>query len=253
MSDVTLYHGGCLEIMLTLPDKSIDMILADLPYQMTQLKWDTIIPFEGLWREYKRVIKDNGAIVLFASQPFTSALVMSNPDDFRYELIWDKGRGSNPLLAKKMPMRGHENMLVFYKHLPTYNPQFEEGRPYKAPRTGGRNSRNTIIGNAKDNKDFRQEDNNGYRYPLSIIKASIHNGSKLHPTQKPVELMEYLIRTYTSESETVLDNVMGSGTTGVACIKTNRNFIGIEKAESYFKIAQQRIAEAQAQPALLNV
>src|SRR3990167_9882114 len=153
--DCKIYQGNCLEVMRIFPDEFIDMILCDLPYGITACEWDTIIPFEPLWAQYKRIIKDNGAIVLTASQPFTSALVMSNIKMFRYEWIWDKGRGSNPLLTKKMPMRGHENILVFYSALPRYNPQFSEGKAYKAPRTGGRNSRNTIIGNAKDIEGFK--------------------------------------------------------------------------------------------------
>lgn len=212
------------------------MILCDLPYGTTACKWDSIIPFEPLWREYKRIIKTNGAIVLTASQPFTSALVMSNPKWFRYEWIWEKSIATQFLDAKRRPLKKHENILIFSKYPSRYNPQLTAGRPYftrpKAPPTG-------IYGT-----HIRVPTNNrGTRYPVSIQKVKNERG--LHPSQKPVPLIEYLIRTYTDEGEAVLDNCMGSGTTGVACANTGRNFTGIERDPGYFKIAKARIAAAR--------
>ena len=233
---IDLRLGDCLEVMKTINDKSIDAIICDLPYGTTACKWDTIIPFEPLWAQYKRIIKDNGAIVLFGSQPFTSAIVMSNPKMFRYEWIWEKTLFSNFALVKKQPAKLHENILVFYKKQPIYNPQMREGKPYKdkpRKRTMG------IIDDAIGIK--KAIENKGERYPSSVQKHSNGNNGNQHPTQKPVPLLEYLVKTYTNEGDTVLDNTMGSGTTGVACINTNRNFIGIEKDEAYFKIAEQRI------------
>ncbi len=233
---IDLRLGDCLEVMKTINDKSIDAIICDLPYGTTACKWDTIIPFEPLWGQYKRIIKDNGAIVLFGSQPFTSAIVMSNPKMFRYEWIWEKTLFSNFALVKKQPAKLHENILVFYKKQPIYNPQMREGKPYKdkpRKRTMG------IIDDAIGIK--KAIENKGERYPSSVQKHSNGNNGNQHPTQKPVPLLEYLVKTYTNEGDTVLDNTMGSGTTGVACINTNRNFIGIEKDEAYFKIAEQRI------------
>jgi site-specific DNA-methyltransferase (adenine-specific) len=232
-------QGDCLEVMKDIPDKSIDMILCDLPYGTTACKWDTIIPFEPLWEQYKRIIKDNGAIVLTASQPFTSALVMSNPKMFKYEWIWDKAKGSNPLLSKKQPMKSHENILVFSKSQTIYNPQMTDGKPYLIPKTGG--NRTNSITNAKDSKDFQQKTDPTKRFPLTIQKYSIHCGSKIHPTQKPVDLFEYLIKTYTNEGDLVLDNAAGSGTTGVACRNTNRNYILIEKEPEYIEIINKRL------------
>jgi len=233
-----LMQGDCLERMKEIPDGSVDMILCDLPYGTTACKWDTVIPFEPLWAQYKRVIKKNGAIVLFGSQPFTSALVMSNPKDFRYSMVWDKKGTTGFQTAKIMPLRRHEDVVVFYQSKPTYNPAMEtRGAPRKK---GGSKVDNGCYGELRSAESF----NNVY-YPTSVIEIS--NASKkglVHPTQKPVALMEYLIRTYTQEGETVLDNCMGSGTTGVACVNTNRNFIGIEKDEKYFEIARVRIETA---------
>ena len=207
----------------------------------TNCKWDVIIPFEPLWEQYKRIIKDRGAIVLFGSEPFSSQVRLSNLSNYKYDWVWDKGKGSNPLLAKKQPMRSFENIMVF--HSKTYYPQMRQGTPYKAPRTGGAHT-NSIVGNNKEQGNFRQKDNTeGLYYPLAILPYSIHCGSKLHPTQKPVALLEYLIKTYTLDGETVLDNCMGSGSTGVACVNTGRNFIGIEKDDKYFEIAKKRIEE----------
>lgn len=232
-----LLNGDCLEIMPTLPDKSVDMILADLPYGTTACKWDTIIPFEPLWEQYKRIIKDNGAIVLTASQPFTSALVMSNVKMFKYEWIWDKKRPSNPMLAKKQPLKVHENIVVFSSGTTTYKPQgvFEtDGKP-----RGGINPSRTELGFGKSIKKPYRQTHSGY--PKSILQFGTDNIKNVHPTQKPVALFEYLIKTYTNEGDTVLDNVMGSGTTGVACKNLNRDFIGIELDPEYFEIAKRRI------------
>lgn len=226
---IDLRHGDCLDIMKDIPDGSIDMILCDLPYGTTQNKWDTIIPFEQLWKHYKRICK--GAIVLTASQPFTSALVMSNSSSFRYAWVWEKTAATGHLNAKRMPMKMHEDVLVFSEKPAPYHPQ-------------GLTSFNKIVKRGHNGENFGDSGKENFQeftnYPRSII--CVKNDPKpVHPTQKPVDLMEYLIRTYTNENETVLDNCMGSGTTGVACINTNRNFIGIEKEEKYFEIAKNRI------------
>ncbi len=248
MNVINLMQGDCLELMKFLRDKSVDMILCDLPYGTTSCKWDTIIDFSLLWEQYERIIKPNGAIVLTASQPFTSALVMSNPKIFKYEWIWDKVQPTGALTVKKMPMKLHENILVFYKQQPTYNRQMTDRK------------KEDLRVNAVKNKN-NQKTNFGYEHiggmemkyakdydPTKVNPKSILTYSKqpkriknLHPTQKPVLLMEYLIKTYTNEGETVLDNTMGSGSTGVACVNTNRNFIGIELDEKYFNIAKERI------------
>jgi site-specific DNA-methyltransferase (adenine-specific) len=225
-------------------DKSIDMILADLPYGSTACKWDTILPFDMLWEQYRRIIKDNGAIVLTASQPFTSALIMSNPKIFRYCWVWDKvNKYTGALNANRMPLKRHEDIAVFYKKLPTYNKQFRTGKPYKGIQTKG-HGEYTQYGN---NNKPRIIQSDGKHNPCSILEISADNKKELglHPTQKPVELFEYLIKTYTNEGEIVLDNCIGSGTTAVACINTNRNFIGIEKEWEYCEIANERIKKAK--------
>ena len=212
------------------------MILCDLPYGTTKNKWDSVIPLNKLWKSYERIIKDNGAIVLFSQMPFSAELVHSNLKLFKYEWIWQKDNGTGFLNAKKMPLKIHENILVFYKKLPLYNPQMRTGfKPYKCKQ--GRHSTNY---GAYEQGHITES--NGERYPIDIIKFKKDSG--LHPTQKPVELLEYLIKTYTNENETVLDNCMGSGSTGVACINTNRDFIGYELNEEYFNIAQNRLREA---------
>lgn len=241
-----IYHGDCLEIMADIPDGSVDMILCDLPYGTTACKWDVIIPFEPLWKHYEKVIKQNGAIVLTASQPFTSALVMSNPKLFKYDWVWRKPRGTGHLNAKKQPMKDKEDILVFYKQQATYNPQYEKGEPYTAMK-GGKVSRisesgNTTYGKFGNGAEFRN-DNSGFRYPKQVLEFGVVERGTIHPTQKPVELFEYLIKTYTNEGDTVLDNCIGSGTTAIACLNTKRNFIGIEKEEKYFQIAQKRVQD----------
>ena len=231
---MTLLQGDCLELMKDIPDKSIDLILCDLPYGTTQNKWDTIIPFDKLWAQYNRIIKDNSAILLFSQMPFGANLIMSNPKMFRYEWIWEKENSTGFLNAKKMPLKKHENILVFYKHLPTYNPQMREGfKSYS--QTQGRHSSNY---GAYEEGHITSSD--GTRYPIDIIEFN-RDKSGLHPTQKPIALLEYLIKTYTNEGDTVLDNCMGSGSTGVACINTNREFIGMELDEKYYKIACERL------------
>jgi site-specific DNA-methyltransferase (adenine-specific) len=229
--------------MDNIPDGSIDLVLCDLPYDKTIHAWDSIIPLESLWRHYKRVIKPNGAIILTACQPFTSMLVMSNLPHFRYEIIWEKTMPTMFQHANKMPMRKHENVLIFYSEQPTYNPQFEEGKPYTRAQGSGNRKASGFHTRPVEKAAIN---NKGTRYPTSIKKASNSNHGLLHPTQKPLELFEYLIRTYSNDGDTVLDNCMGSGTTGVACVLTDRSFIGIEKDPEYFKIASRRISEAQA-------
>ena len=234
---IGLHLGDCLEVMKQILDKSVDAIICDLPYGTTACKWDSVIPFEPLWAQYKRIIKDNGAIVLTASQPFTSALVMSNIDWFKYCWVWEKGKSTGHLNAKKMPMKKHEDIVVFSKTTPSYYPQgtivgnFNTSRPAKLKSNG------EVYGN-KPGKDYKNSTIGNY--PKSIIQFSGEH-KPIHPTQKPVDLMEYLVKTYTNEGNTVLDNCMGSGTTGVACKNLNRHFIGIEKDANYFEIAKGRI------------
>jgi site-specific DNA-methyltransferase (adenine-specific) len=233
-----IYQRDCLSDsgMALIPDKSIDMILCDLPYGTTACKWDTIIPFEKLWEQYERVIKDNGALVLTASQPFTTQLISSNIKLFRYELIWEKTLATNFMLVKKQPAKKHENICVFYKKQPTYNPQMEEGAPYTDK------ARKRTIGVHGDLETTKKPiENKGTRYPSSIQKFSNGNNKTVHPTQKPLDLFEYLIKTYTNEGDIVLDNCMGSGTTAVAALNTNRKFIGFETEPAYIEIANKRI------------
>lgn len=232
----TLIHGDCLELMSDISDGSIDMILCDMPYGTTKNKWDTIIPLEPLWNHYKRVIKPNGAICLFSQMPFSATLVCSQPNLFRYEWIWEKTNATGFLNANKMPMKTHENILVFYKRLPTYNKMLSKGKPY---RSISKVSHTTNYGNF----GTQELNNEGTRVPRDMLKFGRDN-DKYHPTQKPVALCEYLINTYTNEGETVLDNCMGSGSTGVACVNTGRRFIGIEIDDNYFNIAKERIANA---------
>lgn len=245
-------QGDCLEVMKEIPDKSIDMVLCDLPYGTTACKWDSVIPFDLLWKQYERIIKDNGAIVLTASQPFTSALVMSNPKLFKYEVIWHKERPTDPLNAKKRIMRYHENVLIFYKKQPTYNPILEEKKPEnKRKNNTNKGFSSGVLGIEKGNGFYNQQrykdrvlkGMDDWVYPNSVKRFNMQRG--LHPTQKPVALFEYLIKTYTNEGETVLDNTIGSGTTAVAAIITGRNFIGIEREPEYIEIANKRIEEAR--------
>ena len=229
-------QGDCLEVMKDIPDKSIDMILCDLPYGTTACKWDTIIPFEPLWEQYERIIKDNGAIVLFGSQPFTTDLINSNRKMFKYELIWDKVQGKQPFLAKIQPMKSHENIIVFGKSKLIYNPQKRKGKPYTDKRKGQ-------IAKTEHFQKFERQsyENKDTRYPVTILEFNNPNTKGMHPTQKPVALFEYLIKTYTNEGDIVLDNCAGSGTTGVACKNLNRNFILIEKEQEYIDIINKRL------------
>jgi len=233
---VTLMQGDCLELMKSIPDASVDMILCDLPYGTTQNKWDSVIPLDLLWAQYKRIIKDGGAIVLHAGQPFSSVLTCSNLEQFKYQWTWVKTKITGVLNAKKMPVRKHEQVLVFAPSKTIYNAQglISKGTVTKQ----GGNSENYGERNASE---YLQEWTNWPRDVLEIPSQ----GKTVHPTQKPVPLAEYLIRTYTNEGMTVLDNCMGSGTTGVACVNTGRNFIGIEMDEKYFQIAKDRIEGAQ--------
>lgn len=241
--------GDCLELMKNISDKSIDMILCDLPYGITQNEKDVIIPFELLWAHYKRVIKDNGAIVLFAQGTFYIDLVNSCRDLFRYDLVWDKELTSGFLNAKRMPLRRHEQIAVFYKRLPIYTPQFSIGKPLHSKGVlsyKNKESKNQNYGKFKTTDDSRA--GSTQKYPTSILKfQKPHPSVAKHRTAKPVELLEYLIKTYTNENAVVLDNCMGSGSTGVACAHTNRNFIGIELDEKYFNIAKKRIEEAKGE------
>lgn len=227
--------------MSKIPDKSMDMILCDLPYGTTKCKWDVIIPFEPLWEQYKRIIKDNGAIVLFGSEPFSSSLRLSNLKNYRYDIVWEKTMPTLFQHANRRPMLKHENISIFYRKRPTYNPQFTEGKAYRRKEGSGDRKASGFHGNNINKSAIKNE---GKRYPTTIIKYSNSNYGRLHPTQKPIELLEYLIKTYTNEGETVLDNCMGSGSTGIACINTNRRFIGIERDEKYFNIAKYRLEEA---------
>jgi site-specific DNA-methyltransferase (adenine-specific) len=237
---IDLYKGDCLEVMdkLIVDGIVVDAIITDPPYGTTACKWDNVIPFEDMWERLNKLIKPNGAIVLFGSEPFSSLLRVSNLKMYKYDWIWEKSKATLFTLAKKRPLKSDEDIIIFYKKQPTYNPQMNKGIPYK-----GRN-------NIKNHKELKGEwlikqgsrnDNNGYRYPRTNLKIANENKKGQHPTQKPVALMEYLIKTYTNENELVLDFTMGSCSTGVACKNTNRNFIGIELDEKYFKIAEDRI------------
>lgn len=240
---INIEQGDCLKLMNSITSHSIDMILCDLPYEITGKHWDIAIPFDELWRHYKRVIKQGGVIALFSKQPFTSMVVQSNLDWWRYELIWEKDKGTDFGNANRKPLNAHENVEIFYNAQPTYNKQMREGKPYIK-----KNYRN----NDDEDLNFKSDNsgvwvNNGERTPTSVIKIArdnIHKGTSLHPTQKPVKLLEWLIKTYTNEGDLVLDNCMGSGSTGIACINTDRNFIGYELDNEYFDIAKKRIERA---------
>ena len=239
---MTLLQGDCLELMKDIPDKSIDLILCDLPYGTTRNSWDEVIPFDKLWAQYNRIIKDNGAILLFAQGKFYVNLVNSNMKMFRYDLVWDKELVSGFLNAKRMPLRRHEQVAVFYKHLPTYNPQFTQGKPLHSKGTAYQTKEltNNNYGDFKTTDDDRAGSTE--KYPTSIMKfQKPHPSVCVHPTEKPVALLEYLVKTYTNEGDVVLDNCMGSGSTGVACQNTNREFIGMELDEDYYKLACERI------------
>lgn len=233
-----LLCGDCLELMQSIPDGSVDMVLCDLPYGHHKKAWDSVIPFEPLWAQYNRIIKDNGAIVLFGSEPFSTELKHSNIRAFRYEWIWRKQKPTNFYNAKWQPLKEHETIAVFSKHKPVYYPQGTVGVRVKS----GRKNKSSNLYSVYNGGDYVQTVGN---YPRSILEYPTEGDkNRLHPTQKPVALLEYLIRTYTVEGETVIDNCMGSGSTGVACVNTGRKFIGIELDEKYFDIAKQRIESA---------
>ncbi len=247
-----VYNEDCLEGMNRIEDKSIDMILCDLPYGVTACKWDTIIPFEPLWKQYERIITDTGCICLFGTEPFSSHLRLSNIKLYKYDWVWEKGRASGYLHAKNKPLKAHENISIFSKGTTGhksksdkrmhYEPIMEKGKPYTKKKINVNTG--NIIGNpSKSNLDFVGTvcNNDGVRYPRSVLKFSIHNVGLLHPTQKPVALFEYLIKTYTNEGDIVLDNCMGSGTTAIACMNTNRNYIGFELNRGYYDIILERI------------
>ena len=241
-----LYQGNCLELMKNIRDKSIDCIICDLPYGVTSKnKWDTIIPYEPLWKEYKRIIKDNGPIILFGQDKFTAKTMLSNEKMHRYNLIWNKVLTSGFLNAGRMPLREHEDIMIFYKKLPTYNPQFTEGKPLhgmgeKFKKVKNNNNNYNDFNSCNNPSANREGDTK--KYPKSILTFPRPASSKmLHPTEKPVELLEYLIKTYSNENDVILDNCMGSGSTGVAALNANRRFIGIELDEKYFNIAKDRL------------
>ena len=244
-----IINADCLDILKNLPDKCVDMILCDLPYGTTKCAWDTIIPFDKLWEQYNRIIKKNGVIVLFGSQPFTSRLILSNLKDFKYSLVWNKNKCGSPGLAKFRPMKIHEDICIFCNGKGTYNPQMEEGIPYKRKRSGKSRVNSMGYGFANSTKAIK---NDGTRYPKSIINISrdFSAQQQLHPTQKPVALCEYLIKTYTNENEIVLDNCSGSGTTAVACHNLKRRFICIEKDPDYWRLSCERLEQAQRQQML---
>lgn len=239
---VELYLGDCLEIMPEIEADSVDAIITDPPYGTTACKWDTTIPFKSMWTELRRIAKKRAAIVLFSSQPFTSALVMSNPKWFKYEWVWDKNRGNGHLVAKYRPLQQTESVCVFCRGATVYNPQMVLR---EKPRKFGKSPSQTAILTEQIYSDEYTREDYTERYPVNLLHFSWSNRDGLHPTQKPVALVEYLIRTYTNEDDTVLDFTMGSGTTGVACIQTGRSFIGIELDKDYFDIAKSRIESAQ--------
>ncbi len=238
-----LMQGDCLELMQELPDNSVDMVLCDLPYGRTKNRWDIVIPFEPLWKQYRRIVKENGAIILFADGMFMAQLMSSNPSMWRYNLIWDKVLSAGFLNANKMPLRQHEELCVFYKKPPIYNPQKTIGAKShsKGKKKDCKNhnyGRFEFVDNASKHGELK--------FPTSIIRFQKPHPSKaVHPTEKPVALCEYLIKTYTSPGDTVLDNCMGSGPTGIACANTGRDFIGMESDLEYFEVAKARIEAAQ--------
>jgi|SRR5699024_2392122 len=247
-----IYNEDCLEGMKRIPDGSIDMILCDLPYGTTQNKWDSIIPLESLWKQYKRIIKDRGAIVLTAQTPFDKVLGSSNLGMLKYEWIWEKNKATGHLNAKKMPLKEHENILVYYKKLPKYHAQGLVRKEYPTINKGGRGKKPEGAGGTnygRATKDAVQEFTN---HPKSIIKVPV-DMKPVHPTQKPVALFEYLIKTYTDKNETVLDNCMGSGTTAIACMNTERNYIGFELDKTYYEKSLERIKEHTTQTDIFNL
>ena len=238
MSDIKLILGDCLEKFSEIPDNSIDCIICDLPYGTTSCKWDVLIPFDKLWFEYNRIAKETAPILLFGIEPFSSYIRMSNIKDFRYDLYWHKTLCSNFMMGKRQPFFKVETISVFYKKSPTYNPIMRQGKPYevKESHIAQKGMQQKYCFDKKS--DIKNE---GTRYPDNLLEFNSLGSGKLHPTQKPLDLLEYLIKTYTNENDIVLDNCMGSGTTGEACMNLGRNFIGIEKDKEYFEIAEKRL------------
>lgn len=241
-----VFHGDCLEIMKNIPDQSINMILCDLPYGTTQCSWDIIIPFDLLWDQYKRIIKNNGAILLFGAEPFSSHLRLSNLSWYKYDWIWDKVKGTGFLNSNKQPLRSHEIISVFYKNQSVYNPQKTFGHKRKQT-FRSKDLKTEVYGSM--NKDYKYDSTERYPKTIQAFHTDTQNSS-LHPTQKPIDLCKYMIKTYTNEGDLVLDNCAGSGTTGVACIETNRNYILIEKEIKYFNITKQRVSTHQYQSSI---
>lgn len=242
--NVQLWHGDCIELMKNIPSKSIDAIICDLPYQVTACKWDIMIPFKDLWDEYERIIKDNGAIVLFGREPFTSLLIVSNIKLYRQKLTWLKTRPTNVMNAKKQFMNWTEDIVIFYKKLPTFNPQMRTDGQFTGRKIQRLNTDRSkgVFGKTGEKKDYIHEGNGGLFYPKTVLEYSnVNNHKNIHPTQKPVELIEYLIKTYTNENELILDNTAGSMTTAIAAINTNRRCICIEKDDKYFELGKNRV------------
>lgn len=240
---IELMLGDCLKLMNRIEDRSVDMVLCDLPYGTTACKWDSVIPFEPLWSHYNRVIKPEGVIVLFAAQPFTSALVMSNPKAFKHEWVWDKVLKTGHLNAKKAPMPRTESIVVFGQGKIPYFPQMEKGQPQHAE---GKRTKKPAGAYGGQSTTYVEKAGNDEKYPSNVVVfQKVHPSKTVHPTQKPVALLEYLIQTYSKKGQIVLDNTMGSGSTGVACVNTGRDFIGIEMDSTYFEIAEARIYDAE--------
>ena len=237
MGDITLLHGDCFEWMKEIADGSVDMILTDPPYGVTCCAWDKAQPFAPMWEEYRRIIKPNGCIAIFAGEPFSSALVQSNLKMYRYELIWQKNAASDFLNAKHKPLKIHDKIQIFYQTSPTYHPQKTKGKPYRRPPS------RALREMYRELEERERVNETGERYPTTVIRFPIERG--LHPTQKPVPLLAWLIRTYTDAGDVVLDPFMGSGSTGVACVQEGRRFIGIEREDKYFEVAKKRIEEAR--------
>lgn len=239
-----LHLGDCLDLMKEIPEKSVDMILCDLPYQVTtRQQWDVIIPFDKLWENYERIIKENGIICLTATEPFRTKLISSNFNLFKYDLIWEKNKSTGFLNSKKQPLRNHESVLIFYKKQPTYNPQKTEGKSRKAGFKRNEQTNTLIYGHTNESKYIYTDK----RFPVSVLKFDVLNNDsneKFHSAQKPVELLEYLIKTYTNENDLILDNCAGSGSTLVAARRTSRNFIGIEKEEKFWNLANERLLKS---------
>ena len=247
---INLYKGDCLDVMKAIPDGSVDAIICDPPYGTTACKWDSVIDFDLMWEQLNRIIKPNGAIVLFGSEPFSSVLRMSNIKMFRYDIIWEKSHARGFLNAWRQPMRKHENISLFYKNQPTYNPILKDKDPKNIRPISKRSRSSQFNGGKFSNEAAKRKCPNDKSMPDSILKFNSKVTPIQHPTQKPILLMEYLISTYTNENETVLDFTMGSGSTGVAAKNLNRDFIGIEQDEDYFNIATKRISEHQKEQTL---